>query len=93
MSVTVEREKQTMELRFPWAPREWSRPRTESHRYTGFPEVFDIDVPLEARQCGGPVIDIAGQLQGVTIAVRGSDDMTTHIHVIPAAVVKKFICD
>ncbi len=93
MSVTVERDNATTELRFPWAPGQWPRPRTESHRYTGFPAVFDIDAPLEAHQCGGPVIDIAGKLQGVTIAARGSDEKTTHIHVIPAAVVRRFISD
>jgi S1-C subfamily serine protease len=93
MTVTVEREKVSMELHFPRPPAVWPRPQMESHRYTGFPEVFDIDAPLEAHQCGGPVIDIAGQLLGVTIAARGSDETTTHIHVIPAAVVKKFISE
>ncbi len=94
MTVTVERNNATVELRFPRPPiYYWTPSRNENHRYMGFPEVFDVDAPLKAKQCGGPVLDIDGRSLGVTIAVRGDGWRPTHTHVIPAAVVKRFIPD
>jgi serine protease Do len=91
LAVTVERDAAIVELRFPRPPTRLSRPETESRRYTGFPKVFDIDAQLDAKTCGGPVIDLKGRVVGITIATRGDDRRTTRVHVVPAAVVKEFV--
>ncbi len=33
----------------------------------GFPTFFEHDIPLHRRQCGGPVVDLDGDLVGVTV--------------------------
>jgi len=58
-------------------------------RRSGFPAVFDADIPLKKSLCGGPVIDAAGQTVGIVIASRGRDDEERGpTMVLPASVVK-----
>jgi S1-C subfamily serine protease len=91
IAVTVERDGKTIDLRFPRPPAEWWALNAESRRHAGFPAAFDIDVPLDAVLCGGPVIDIDGRVVGIAIAARGNEWHTTHSHVLPAAAVRAFI--
>jgi serine protease Do len=42
-----------------------------SSRRTGFPLVLQTDMVLEAKNCGGPVVDIEGNVLGINIARAG----------------------
>ncbi len=42
-----------------------------SGRRTGFPAVLQTDMVVEPRDCGGPVVDLDGQVLGVNIARAG----------------------
>ena len=42
-----------------------------SKRNDGFPFVFQHDIPIFPEQCGGPVLDINGQVIGINIARHG----------------------
>ena len=39
-----------------------------SYRKDGFPTVFETDLPVFPYECGGPVVDLAGGVVGITIA-------------------------
>ena len=39
-----------------------------SKRRSGFPLVFQTDVGLNANQCGGPIVDLTGNIVGINIA-------------------------
>lgn len=93
ITVTVEREKAMVDLRFPAPPPEWSLPRLSSPRCAGFPDVCDCDIPLDVKRCGVPLNNIHGQVVGIAIATLGDDWHKTHIHMIPAAAVRAFIAE
>lgn len=38
---------------------------------TGFPSIIQTDLPIEPRQCGGPVVDLRGNVIGINIARAG----------------------
>jgi serine protease Do len=42
-----------------------------SLRRTGFPEVLQTDMVIEAKNCGGPVVDLEGHVLGINIARAG----------------------
>jgi S1-C subfamily serine protease len=42
-----------------------------SKRADNFPSVFQHDAPLFPEQCGGPVVDLAGNILGINIARNG----------------------
>ncbi len=53
----------------------------------GYPTVFEHDLPLDAAECGGPVVGLDGKAVGVTVArVGGSGCMA-----VPAAVVRRLL--
>ena len=93
ITVTVDRDKTSLDLRFPRPPVEGPHSRTESHRYAGFTDAFDVDIALDTKLCGGPVISIQGEVIGIAIAARGNDWHRSHLHVLPTAVIKKFIAE
>lgn len=39
-----------------------------SYRAGGFPTVFETDLPVFPYECGGPVVNLAGGVVGITIA-------------------------
>lgn len=87
VAMTIARDGKSMEIAFRWPPD--VRLYNESTRWSGFPAVFDTDVILEPKLCGGPLVDRAGRIVGVTIACRG--DLPGQTHVLPAAVVRDFL--
>lgn len=42
-----------------------------SARRTGFPEVLQTDMVVDAKDCGGPVVDLDGRVLGINIARAG----------------------
>ena len=106
--VGVRRQDESLEFRFPLAPTKFILPPNrsdyerdprwgrESLRRSGFPSVFDTALPLMPTQCGGPLIDHGGRVVGISIAsVRAPSawEPPAQIHVIPAAVAKRFVSD
>ena len=87
--VGVQRGDETLELRFPLPPSNFwvYGERTTSRRWWGFPSVFDTDIRLTPRQCGGPVIDKSGHVVGIVIACLG--ERFGPRHVIPARVARR----
>ena len=39
----------------------------ETKPFAGFPTFFEYDMPLAPDQCGGPVVDLAGEVVGITV--------------------------
>jgi serine protease Do len=58
-----------------------------SQRRAGFPQVIQHDTVLEPEQCGGPVVNLAGQAVGLNIARAGR----VETYAVPADVVKSLI--
>jgi len=44
---------------------------TLSARRTGFPQVLQTDLVVDAKDCGGPVVDLEGNVLGINIARAG----------------------
>ncbi|MFM8271886.1 MAG: S1C family serine protease [Gemmata sp.] len=42
-----------------------------SGRRTGFPQVLQTDLVVDAKECGGPVVDLEGNVLGINIARAG----------------------
>lgn len=42
-----------------------------SGRRTGFPAVLQTDLVIDAKNCGGPIVDLDGKVLGITIARAG----------------------
>lgn len=63
----------------------------QSHRCSDFKKAFDTDIPLNPRLCGGPIVDTNGHVVGISIACRG--DYNRRNHVLPSAVVQRFLAD
>ncbi len=58
-----------------------------SHRRTGFPDVLSTDLDLRPETCGGPLIDLMGEVVGVNIARESEIES----YAIPAETVRKLI--
>jgi serine protease Do len=54
-----------------------------STRRSGFPEVIQHDCPLQPNQCGGPLVDLDGDVVGINIARAGR----VETYALPAHVV------
>ena len=85
-SLSVRRSGETINLEFQLPSSSWPRPN-ESRRCSGFPVVFDADIPLRPKQCGGPVMDSKGRIAGIVIACRAAGLS----HVIPSRVLRQFL--
>ena len=56
--------------------------------------MFDTDIRLTAKQCGGPVIDKSGRVVGITIACRPMNYIKfRQPHVIPAHIARGVVAD
>jgi hypothetical protein len=44
-----------------------AEPMTNSKPCADFPTLFEHDIPLSLRQCGGPLIDLSGKALGITM--------------------------
>lgn len=60
---------------------------TLSGRRTGFPEVLQTDMVVEAKDCGGPVVDLDGNVLGINIARAGR----VETWVLPTEVIKPLL--
>ncbi len=60
---------------------------TLSGRRTGFPQVLQTDMVVEARDCGGPVVDLDGNVLGINIARAGR----VETWVLPTEVIKPLL--
>ncbi len=60
-----------------------------SARRTGFPEVLQSDLVLEPKNCGGPVVDLDGNVLGISIARAGR----VETWVLPSEVIKPLLPD
>ena len=90
--VGVKRGDDTLDFHFPLISGRSPYPKDQSIRCSAFPSVFDTHLSLTVKMCGGPVIDKAGRVTGVTIARRGNYGRTVGgIHIIPAAVASKVV--
>jgi S1-C subfamily serine protease len=45
-----------------------AQPLIASKHYADFPTLFEHDMPLSLRQCGGPVVDLNGKAVGITMS-------------------------
>jgi S1-C subfamily serine protease len=61
VSVRLDRQGKSMEFNLELAGK--GNPRSTQ----GFPTFFEHDTPLHRRQCGGPVVDLDGDLVGITV--------------------------
>jgi serine protease Do len=95
--VGIQRGSDTLELRFTLPPSNFFTYHASeaSRRWWGFPSVFDTDIRLTPKQCGGPVIDKSGHVIGIVIACQPGDNFPKfgQRHVIPASVARKVIGD
>ena len=83
VSLTVKREDEDLVVRLTLADIQSTSPmnqrsRTQnrmgsrlSSRGKDFPRAFQTDMALEAKHCGGPVVDLDGQIVGINIARSG----------------------
>jgi len=58
-----------------------------STRRAGFPIVLQHDTVLAPDQCGGPIVDLDGNVVGINIARAGR----VNSYAVPAEVVQKLI--
>jgi serine protease Do len=58
-----------------------------SARRTGFPQVLQTDMVLDAKDCGGPVVDLEGRVLGINIARAGR----VETWVLPGEVIKPLL--
>jgi serine protease Do len=58
-----------------------------SDRRTGFPEVLQTDMVVDAKDCGGPVVDLDGNVLGINIARAGR----VETWVIPSEVIRPLL--
>ena len=55
-----------------------------SGRRTGFSEVLQTDMVVDAKDCGGPVVDLDGNVLGINIARAGREETW----VLPSEVIR-----
>jgi serine protease Do len=60
-----------------------------SLRRTGFPLVLQTDMVIEAKNCGGPVVDLEGNVLGINIARAGR----VETWVLPSEVIRPLLPD
>lgn len=60
-----------------------------SLRRTGFPQIIQTDMLLEPKDCGGPVVDIDGNVLGISIARAGR----VETWVLPSEVIRPLLPD
>jgi serine protease Do len=60
---------------------------TLSSRRTGFPLVLQTDMVLDAKNCGGPVVDLEGNVLGINIARAGR----VETWVLPSEVIRPLL--
>jgi serine protease Do len=60
-----------------------------SDRRTGFPQVLQSDLVLDPKNCGGPVVDLEGNVLGISIARAGR----VETWVLPTEVIKPLLPD
>ncbi len=58
-----------------------------SEKRTGFSKVLQTDLPILPQQCGGPVVDLAGNVIGITIARAGR----IKTYALPSAEIEKLL--
>jgi S1-C subfamily serine protease len=58
-----------------------------SYRWNDFPVVFEHDIPLALDECGGPVVDLDGNVIGITIARVGPHGCSA----LPFDMVRSFV--
>lgn len=58
-----------------------------SGRRTGFPQVLQTDMVVDAKDCGGPVVDLDGNVLGINIARAGR----VETWVLPSEVIKPLL--
>ncbi len=58
-----------------------------SERRTGIPTILQTDAVIQPADCGGPLVDLDGQVIGVAIARAGR----TESHVIPSETIQKLL--
>jgi serine protease Do len=88
--VALRRGGKELNLRIPLLAVNWNAREKTSPRSGSFPAVFETDVRLARDMCGGPLVDMEGQVVGITIAlpvssVIGSPVMP-RVFVVPASV-------
>jgi len=66
-----------------------SRGSELSRRRTGFAEVLQTDMVVNAKDCGGPVVDLDGKVLGINIARAGR----VETWVLPSEVIKPLLPD
>ena len=71
VSVKLQRSGQQLVLEMRLCGAQSLKPPRMSDRHVHFPEVFEHDMPLSVRECGGPVMNSLGQVVGITIARLG----------------------
>lgn len=62
---------------------------TLSGRRTGFPQVLQTDLVVDAKDCGGPVVDLEGNVLGINIARAGR----VETWVLPSEVIRPLLPD
>jgi len=62
---------------------------TLSGRRSGFPLVLQTDMAMNAKDCGGPVVDLEGNVLGINIARAGR----VETYVLPSEVIKPLLSD
>ncbi len=60
-----------------------------SGRRTGFPQVLQTDLVVDAKDCGGPVVDLAGNVLGINIARAGR----VETWILPSEVIRPLLPD
>jgi serine protease Do len=60
-----------------------------SNRRTGFPQVLQTDMVVDAKDCGGPVVDLDGNVLGINIARAGR----VETWVLPSEVIRPLLAD
>ncbi len=60
---------------------------TLSGRRTGFPQVLQTDLVVDAKDCGGPVVDLDGNVLGINIARAGR----VETWVLPSEVIRPLL--
>jgi len=62
---------------------------TLSSRRTGFPQVLQTDLVVDAKDCGGPVVDLEGNVLGINIARAGR----VETWILPSEVIRPLLPD
>jgi serine protease Do len=60
-----------------------------SDRRTGFPQVLQTDMVVDAKDCGGPVVDLEGNVLGINIARAGR----VETWILPSEVIRPLLPD